>query len=76
MAGGGLVWLLAWLVDVTVVQQLALVGHAGHRHLGPLGTSWPAPWPFPWLFLFFAVPMGEGAGAAHDGIYRHLHGPG
>jgi len=56
----GLAWLLAWLVDVAVVQQLALValltGGAwailGHRLAGVLA--------FPLFFLFFAVPMGEG----------------
>lgn len=53
-------WLLAWLVDVNVVQQLVMVtliilvlwsilGHQLTRRL----------W-FPLFFLFFAVPMGEG----------------
>jgi exosortase A len=56
----GAVWLLAWLVDVLVVQQLALVtilivgvwAILGHR------LAWALA--FPLLFLFFAVPMGEG----------------
>ena len=56
----GGVWLLAWLVDVLVVQQLALVTILivgvwtllGHR------LAWVLA--FPLLFLFFAVPMGEG----------------
>lgn len=56
----GLAWLLAWLVDVAVGQQLAmiamLIGGAwailGHRLAGVLA--------FPLFFLFFAVPMGEG----------------
>lgn len=53
-------WLVAWLVDVSVVQQLALVtmlvvgiwAIVGHR-LGRVLA-------FPLLFLYFAVPMGEG----------------
>ncbi len=52
--------MLAWLVDVLVIQQLALVGMLvvgiwsilGHRLAGVLA--------FPLFFLFFAVPMGEG----------------
>jgi len=56
----GLGWLLAWLVDIAVLQQLALVAMMitgtwailGHR-LGRLLL-------FPLFFLFFAVPMGEG----------------
>lgn len=55
----GLAWLLAWMVDVAVVQQLALVAMLilgawaimGHRLAGVLA--------FPLFFLFFAVPMGE-----------------
>jgi len=55
----GMGWLLAWLVDVSVVQQLALVAMLivgawaimGHRLAGILA--------FPLFFLFFAVPMGE-----------------
>ena len=56
----GLVWLLAWLVGVAILQQLAMVAMIvtgiwaiiGHR-LGRLLL-------FPLLFLFFAVPIGEG----------------
>jgi exosortase A len=56
----GMAWLLAWLVDVVVGQQLALVAILivgswailGHRLAGVLA--------FPLFFLFFAVPMGEG----------------
>lgn len=56
----GMAWLLAWLVDVSVGQQLALVAILivgswailGHRLAGVLA--------FPLFFLFFAVPMGEG----------------
>jgi len=55
-----MVWLLAWAVDVLVVQQLALVAMLvvgissllGHRLVTLL-------W-FPLVFLFFAVPMGQG----------------
>jgi exosortase A len=53
------VWLLAWLVDVAVIQQLAVVAMIitglwailGHRLAGVLA--------FPLFFLFYAVPMGE-----------------
>jgi exosortase A len=59
LAGTGFVWLLARLVDVLVIEQLAAVfmvpilvwlifGLAAVRYLA-----------FPLLFLFFAVPMGE-----------------
>ncbi|MCB1843135.1 MAG: EpsI family protein, partial [Halioglobus sp.] len=56
----GFGWLLATLVDVLVVQQLALVAMLviaawavlGHRLAGALA--------FPLGFLFFAVPIGEG----------------
>lgn len=59
LAGTGFVWLLARLVDVLVIEQLATVlmvpilvwlifGLAALRYLG-----------FPLAFLFFAVPMGE-----------------
>lgn len=56
----GFGWLVAHLVDVLVVQQLALVAMLiigawsilGHR------LSWAIA--FPLFFLFFAVPMGEG----------------
>lgn len=56
----GFGWLLAWLVDVLVIQQLALVAILiigvwsilGHR------LAWAIA--FPLFFLFFAVPMGEG----------------
>ncbi|MTW21757.1 exosortase A [Allochromatium palmeri] len=59
LAGTGFVWLLARLIDVAVIEQLAAVlmvpilvwlifGLAAVRYLG-----------FPLAFLFFAVPMGE-----------------
>ncbi|MDX1735747.1 MAG: exosortase A, partial [Halioglobus sp.] len=56
----GFAWFLAWLVDVLLVQQLALVtmlvaglwAVLGHRLAGVLA--------FPLFFLYFAVPMGEG----------------
>ncbi len=56
----GAVWFLADLVDVNVVEQLALVAFI------PLTVFAIWGWPmvreamFPLLFLFLAVPMGEG----------------
>lgn len=56
----GAVWFLADLLDINVIQQLALVAFI------PLAVFAVWGWPmireamFPLLFLFLAVPMGEG----------------
>ena len=56
----GAVWFLADLADINVIRQLALVAFV------PLAVFAIWGWPmireamFPLLFLFFAVPMGEG----------------
>ncbi|MEZ5571773.1 MAG: exosortase A [Halioglobus sp.] len=55
----GLAWLLAWLVDVAVVQQLALVAMLVVGCWAILGHQLARILAFPLLFLFFAVPMGE-----------------
>lgn len=54
------VWLLAWAVDVLVVQQLALVAMIIIGAWALLGHRLAALLWFPLVFLFFAVPMGEG----------------
>jgi exosortase A len=56
----GLGWLLAWLVDVAVVQQLALISMVVTGAWAILGHRLGRLLAFPLLFLFFAVPMGEG----------------
>jgi exosortase A len=56
----GLGWLLAWLVDVSVVQQLALVAMMIVGAWAILGHKLGALLAFPLFFLFFAVPIGEG----------------
>lgn len=55
----GLAWLLAWLVDVSVIQQLALVALVIGGAWAILGHRLTAVLAFPLFFLFFAVPMGE-----------------
>jgi len=56
----GAAWLLAWLVDVAVVQQLALVTMIIAGAWAVLGHKLAALLAFPLFFLFFAVPIGEG----------------
>lgn len=53
-------WLLAWAVDVLVVQQLALVAMLVTGAWSLLGHRLVALLWFPLAFLFFAVPMGQG----------------
>jgi exosortase A len=55
----GFVWLLAWLVDVLVIQQLSLVAIMLVGVWAILGHRLTRAMWFPLLFLFFAVPMGE-----------------
>lgn len=55
----GLVWVLAWLVDVLVVQQLALVAMLIVGVWAIVGHQLARALAFPLLFLFCAVPMGE-----------------
>ncbi len=57
--GTGFVWLLGNLVDVLIVQQLALVAMLICGIWGVLGNQVGLAILFPLLFLFFAVPMGE-----------------
>jgi exosortase A len=59
-AGGGLVWLLAQLVDVNVIMQLAFIGILITGIWALLGTAITRRLAFPLAFLFLAVPMGEG----------------
>jgi len=56
----GVIWLLAWLVDVAVIQQLALVAMLVSGAWAIMGHQLGRVLVFPLLFLFFAVPMGEG----------------
>ena len=56
----GLLWMLGYLVDVLVVQQLALVAMLVFGFLVVMGLNLFKALLFPLLFLFFAVPMGEG----------------
>jgi exosortase A len=56
----GFGWLLAWLVDVAVVQQLALIAMLIAGVWAVLGHKLGSVLAFPLFFLFFAVPIGEG----------------
>lgn len=56
----GLAWLLAELVDVNVVQQLALVAVLVSGIWVLVGTPLARVMVFPLGFLFLAVPMGAG----------------
>jgi len=56
----GLGWLLAWLVDVAVLQQLAMIAMLVTGTWAILGHRLGRLLLFPMFFLFFAVPMGEG----------------
>ncbi len=58
--GGSLAWLLAFLVDVNVVQQLAFVGILITGIWALLGHALAWRLAFPLGFLVLAVPMGEG----------------
>lgn len=55
----GFVWLLGYLVDVLLVQQLALISILIVGVWTILGHSLARVLAFPLLFLFFAVPMGD-----------------
>lgn len=55
----GLAWLLASMVDVLVIQQLALVTMLVLGVWAILGHAVTRTLMFPLLFLFLAVPMGE-----------------
>nr|BAL54421.1 hypothetical conserved protein [uncultured Gammaproteobacteria bacterium] len=59
LAGLGLVWLLAKVTDVLVVEQLCFIALILALTLAVLG--WRVVWEiaFPLGFLFFAVPVGE-----------------
>ena len=59
VVGGLLVWALARLTGVLVVEQLAFVGVLISGLAGILGWQVGKFLAFPLLFLFFAVPMGE-----------------
>ena len=56
---GGMVWLLAHLTDVQVMQQLAMVGILIVGIWAIVGHSIARIIAFPLGFLFLAVPMGE-----------------
>ncbi|NKN34238.1 exosortase A [Marichromatium bheemlicum] len=60
IVAGGLVWLLARLVEVAVIEQLALVGLCWTLVGLVLGRAMLRRLVFPLAFLLFAVPMGEG----------------
>lgn len=55
----GLGWLLGKIVDLIVLQQLALVAMLQTLAWTVLGTAVARALLFPLIFLFFAVPMGE-----------------
>lgn len=55
----GFGWLLGKIIDVLVVQQLALVAMLQTLAWTVLGTEVARALLFPLIFLFFAVPMGE-----------------
>lgn len=55
-----LLWLIAWLIDVSVVQQLALVTMLIIALWAALGHKLARILAFPLFFLYFGVPMGEG----------------
>ena len=59
MLAVGLTWLLAHLVDVLVVQQLALVGLLVLGIWTIVGNAVARVLVFPLFFLFLGVPMGE-----------------
>lgn len=60
LVGGALiVWAVARLSGVLVVEQLAFVAVAISAIAGVLGSQVARYLAFPLLFLFFAVPMGE-----------------
>lgn len=59
VAGGLLVWALARLTGVLVVEQLAFVGILIFALASVLGWQVARFLAFPLFFLFFAVPMGE-----------------
>jgi len=56
----GAAWLLATLLDVQVVQHLALVATLIAGVWAIIGHRLAAVLAFPLFFLFFMVPMGEG----------------
>ncbi|MFT4517666.1 MAG: exosortase A [Halioglobus sp.] len=53
-------WLVSWMVDVDVIQQLALVTMLIVSVWAILGHRLARLLAFPLLFVYFAVPMGEG----------------
>jgi exosortase A len=55
----GMAWLLAWLVDVAVGQQLTLIAMLIAGAWAIMGHRLALVLAFPLFFLFFAVPMGE-----------------
>ncbi len=59
VAGGLVVWVLARLTGVLVVEQLAFVGIVITTLASILGWQVAKFLAFPLLFLFFSVPMGE-----------------
>ena len=59
VGGGLLVWALARLTGVLVVEQAAFVGVVVSALASLLGWQVTRFLAFPLLFLFFAVPMGE-----------------
>jgi exosortase A len=59
LAGGGFLWLIGYLADALVIQQLALVSLIIFGIWTLLGNQVTWFLAFPLAFLFFAVPMGE-----------------
>ncbi|MBK1640338.1 exosortase A [Chromatium okenii] len=60
LGGVGLVWLLARLTEVAVIEQLMAVAFIPLVVWLTLGSAATKILAFPLGFLFFAVPMGEG----------------
>ncbi|WP_084609783.1 exosortase A [Sedimenticola selenatireducens] len=59
LVGGGFLWLIGYLADALVIQQLALVSILIFGIWTLLGNQITWALAFPLAFLFFAVPMGE-----------------
>ena len=55
-----LLWLCGNIADVQIVQQIALVAMLGSLIWTMLGTGVATVLRFPLVFLFFAVPFGDG----------------
>ena len=69
----GLVWLVAAVVDVQVLQQLALVAMVIVGTWSVLGIRLGRMLAFPLLFLFLCRAYGRGPDCAHDGVHSDVN---